>query len=157
MLEICPSIAAGRPTCEIHPLAIGGRDDPVRLVFTAAPGPAVVVALVDLGDRFRLVLNEIEVVPPPEPLPEAPGCTRRLEAEARSSATAAEAWLEAGGSHHTRLQRRARRSSSSRISPRSPGVELLVIDEKTRDSRFSERAALEPRLLPACPGALASR
>ena len=54
MLEICPSIAAGKPSCEIHPLAIGGHDDPVRLVFNASPGPAVVVSLVDLGDRFRL-------------------------------------------------------------------------------------------------------
>ena len=54
MLEVCPSIAAERPSCEIHPLSIGGREDPVRLVFTAAPGPAVVVAMLDLGDRFRL-------------------------------------------------------------------------------------------------------
>ncbi len=62
MLEVCPSIAAGRPSCEIHPLSIGGKADPVRLVFTAAPGPAVLVALLDLGDRFRLVLNEVELV-----------------------------------------------------------------------------------------------
>ena len=61
MLEICPSIAAERPSCEIHPLSIGGHDDPVRLVFTAAPGPAVVVSLVDLGDRFRLIANEVDV------------------------------------------------------------------------------------------------
>ena len=73
MLEVCPSIAAGRPSCEIHPLSIGGKADPVRLVFTAAPGPAFVVSLVDLGDRFRLVANEVEVVTPDARPPEAAG------------------------------------------------------------------------------------
>src|SRR5207237_4161771 len=72
MLEVCPSIAAGTPSLEIHPLGIGGREDPVRLVFDARPGPAVVVGLADLGDRFRLVANEIDVVPPLEPLPRLP-------------------------------------------------------------------------------------
>ena len=65
MLEVCPTIAAGTPSCEIHPLGIGGREDPVRLVFDAAPGPAVVVGLADMGERFRLVANEIDVVAPP--------------------------------------------------------------------------------------------
>ncbi len=64
MLEICPSIAAGQPSCEIHPLGIGGKEDPVRLVFDAPAGPAVNATLVDLGDRFRMVLNEVEVVNP---------------------------------------------------------------------------------------------
>ena len=72
MLEVCPSIAGGTPSCEIHPLSIGGREDPVRLVFDAAPGPATVVGLADLGDRFRLVANEIDVVTPPAPLPRLP-------------------------------------------------------------------------------------
>ena len=68
MLEVCPTIADGRPSCEIHPLSIGGRGDPVRLVFTARAGPAVNLALVDIGDRFRLLVNEVELVPPDEPL-----------------------------------------------------------------------------------------
>src|SRR5207249_10479824 len=72
MLEVCPSIAAETPSCEIHPLSIGGKADPVRLVFTATPGPAVVVALLDLGDRFRLVANEVDVVAPEAPLPRLP-------------------------------------------------------------------------------------
>src|SRR5690606_1434051 len=72
MLEVCPSIAAATPSCEIHPLSIGNREDPVRLVFDAEPGPAVVVGLAALGDRFRLVANEVDVVPPPHPLPRLP-------------------------------------------------------------------------------------
>jgi L-arabinose isomerase len=102
MLEVCPSIAAERPSCEIHPLSIGGKDDPVRLVFTAHAGDAVVASLVDLGDRFRLLVNEVEVVEPPEPLPRLP-VARALWRPRPSFATAAERWLDAGGSHHTVL------------------------------------------------------
>ena len=72
MLEVCPTIAPANPKLEIHPLGIGGKEDPVRLVFDAAPGPAVVVGMADLGDRFRLVVNEVDVVPPDEPLPKLP-------------------------------------------------------------------------------------
>jgi L-arabinose isomerase len=72
MLEVCPSLTTTRPTLEIHPLGIGGKDDPVRLVFSADPGPGVVVALSDVRDRFRLVANVVEVVPPAEPLPRLP-------------------------------------------------------------------------------------
>jgi L-arabinose isomerase len=102
MLEVCPSIAAERPSCEIHPLSIGGKDDPVRLVFTAHAGDAVVASLVDLGDRFRLLVNEVEVVEPPEPLPRLP-VARALWRPRPSFATTAERWLDAGGSHHTVL------------------------------------------------------
>ena len=72
MLEVCPTIAADRPRIEIHPLGIGGREDPVRLVFRGKPGHGFVVGLLDLGERFRLVANDIEVVPPLEPLPKLP-------------------------------------------------------------------------------------
>ena len=85
MLEICPSIAGGTPSCEIHPLSIGGREDPVRLVFDAAPGPAIVVGLADLGDRFRLVANEIDVVTPPAAAATAAGGPRGVAAAARST------------------------------------------------------------------------
>ncbi len=80
MLEVCPSIAARQPSCEIHPLSIGGREDPVRLVFTAPPGPAVAAGMLDLGDRFRLVVNEVEISSIPTricrgcPSPEPCGC-----------------------------------------------------------------------------------
>ena len=72
MLEVCPSIAAERPRCEVHPLGIGGKDDPVRLVFDAAPGPAVNTTIIDLGDRFRLVLGEVDTITPPESMPNLP-------------------------------------------------------------------------------------
>ncbi|HET9516669.1 MAG TPA: L-arabinose isomerase, partial [Actinoplanes sp.] len=102
MLEVCPSIAAGTPKLEIHPLGIGGREDPVRLVFDAEPGPAVVLGLADMGERFRLVANEIEVVPPSQPLPRLP-VARAVWKPAPDLATSAEAWLTAGGPHHTVL------------------------------------------------------
>ena len=99
MLEICPTIAAGRPSCEVHPLGIGGKEDPVRLVFDAAPGPAVNVTLIDLGDHFRLVLSEVESVAPPAALPQLP-VARAVWKPLPDLATAAAAWIRAGGSHH---------------------------------------------------------
>ncbi|KQV13911.1 MULTISPECIES: L-arabinose isomerase [unclassified Kitasatospora] len=102
MLEVCPSIAAATPSCEIHPLGIGGREDPVRLVFDAAPGPAVVVGLADMGDRFRLVANEIDVVEPAAPLPSLP-VARAVWQPRPDFRTSAEAWLAAGAPHHTVL------------------------------------------------------
>ncbi|MFL5726419.1 MAG: L-arabinose isomerase [Chloroflexota bacterium] len=102
MLEVCPSLSADRPSCEIHPLSIGGRSDPVRLVFDAAPGPAVILGLADLGDRFRLIASEVDVVESDAPLPKLP-VARAVWRPRPSLATAAEAWLTAGGPHHTAL------------------------------------------------------
>jgi L-arabinose isomerase len=130
MLEVCPSVAAGRPSCEIHPLTIGGKADPVRLVFTAAPGPAVLVGLLDLGDRFRLVLNEVELVPPPEDLPRLP-VARALWRPKPDFATAVEAWLRAGGPHHTVLCRAIGTDVFADLAEIA-GIELLVIDDTTR-------------------------
>jgi L-arabinose isomerase len=129
MLELCPSISGERPRCEIHPLSIGGRDDPVRLVFTAAPGPAVVVGLLDVGNRFRLVANEVEVVPPDEDLPRLP-VARAVWLPKPSLATAAEAWLEAGGPHHTSFSRALTMEVVSDFAEIA-GIELLAIDEHT--------------------------
>jgi L-arabinose isomerase len=130
MLEVCPSIAAGRPSCEIHPLSIGGKADPVRLVFTAAPGPAFVVSLVDLGDRFRLVANEVEVVTPAHDLPRLP-VARALWRPEPSLATAAEAWLAAGGAHHTVLCSALGTEALEDLAEIA-GLELIVIDDETR-------------------------
>ena len=100
MLEICPSLAAGKPSCEIHPLGIGGKDDPVRLVFTAPAGPAINVAMLDLGDRFRMLVNEVEAVAPEQPLPKLP-VARAFWTPRPDLKTAAAAWIYAGGPHHT--------------------------------------------------------
>jgi L-arabinose isomerase len=129
MLEVCPSIAAGRPSCEIHPLSIGNRADPVRLVFTARPGPAVVVGLLDLGERFRLVLNEVEVVRPPEDLPRLP-VARALWEPKPGLRVAAEAWLLAGGPHHTSLSTALTRTHLEDFAEMT-GIELVAIGEDT--------------------------
>jgi L-arabinose isomerase len=130
MLEVCPSIAARRPSCEIHPLSIGGRADPVRLVFTAAPGPAVVAGMLDLGDRFRLVLNEVELVEPDEDLPRLP-VARAVWKPKPDFATATEAWLRAGGPHHSVLCRAIGSEAFADLAEIA-GIELLVIDDTTR-------------------------
>ena len=135
MLEVCPSIADGRPSCEIHPLSIGGRGDPVRLVFTARTGPAVNIALVDLGDRFRLLVNEVEVVPPDEPLPKLP-VARALWRPRPDFPTAAEAWLVAGGPHHTVLSGQLDTEIVADFAEIA-GIELVVIDAETRMRDFT--------------------
>jgi len=99
MLEICPSIAAGTPTVEIHPLGIGGKEDPVRLVFNAPPGAALNASLVDLGNRFRLIVNEVTAVRPPK-LPKLPVARAVWECQPDFK-TACAAWIYAGGAHHT--------------------------------------------------------
>jgi L-arabinose isomerase len=134
MLEICPSIAAERPSCEIHPLSIGGAEDPVRLVFTAAPGPALVLSMVDLGDRFRLIANLVEVVTPAEPLPRLP-VARALWKPLPDFATAAEAWLVGGGAHHT-VYSAALDIEAIVDFAEIAGIELVVIDERTRMRDF---------------------
>ena len=135
MLEVCPSIADGRPSCEIHPLSIGGRDDPVRLVFTARSGPAVNVALVDLGDRFRLLLNEVELVQPAEALPKLP-VARALWRPKPDLSTSAEAWLLAGGPHHTVLSDQLDSEIVADFADIA-GVELVAIDDDTRMRDFT--------------------
>ncbi len=129
MLEVCPSIADGPPSCEIHPLSIGGRSDPVRLVFTARPGPGVVVGLLDLGERFRLVLDDIEVVRPPEELPRLP-VARALWAPRPGLKVAAEAWLLAGGPHHTSLSTALTRTHLEDFAEMA-GIELIAIGDGT--------------------------
>ncbi|MBS2962023.1 L-arabinose isomerase [Actinocrinis puniceicyclus] len=135
MLEVCPSIAARTPSCEIHPLGIGGREDPVRLVFDARPGPATVVGLADLGDRFRLVANEIDVVPALEPLPRLP-VARAVWSPRPDLHTSAEAWLTAGAPHHTVLTA-ALGAEELQDLAEMLGVELLVIDAGTTIRQFT--------------------
>jgi L-arabinose isomerase len=137
MLEVCPSIAASQPRCEIHPLSIGGKADPVRLVFEAPAGPAVNVALVDLGDRFRMVLNEVDVVPPAAPLERLP-VARAVWKPRPDLRTAAAAWIYAGGSHHAAFSQALAARHFEDLAAMW-GVELAAIDEGTRLREFNER------------------
>jgi L-arabinose isomerase len=136
MLEVCPSIAADTPTGEIHPLTIGGRDDPVRLVFSAAPGPAIVAGLVDLGDRFRIVANRIKLVAPAEDLPKLP-VARAIWRPQPDLTTAAEAWILAGGPHHTVLSQALTLAHVADLAEIA-GIELVAIDERTETSQLKQ-------------------
>ena len=100
MLEICESIATGKPNCEIHPLGIGGKEDPVRLVFNAGAGPALNASVVDMGNRFRLLVNEVEAVAPFAELPKLP-VARVLWKPYPNMNDGCAAWILAGGAHHT--------------------------------------------------------
>ncbi|HTF09863.1 MAG TPA: L-arabinose isomerase [Asanoa sp.] len=129
MLEVCPSIAGDRPRVEVHPLSIGGRDDPARLVFTAATGPGVVVGWADLGDRFRWVANEIDLVEPDEPLPNLP-VARAVWEPRPDFSTATEGWLTAGGPHHTVLSTAVTADEIGTLADHL-GIELVQIDAGT--------------------------
>jgi L-arabinose isomerase len=134
MLEVCPSITSSRPSLEIHPLAIGGREDPVRLRFTADPGAGVVAGLSDLGDRFRLTVNEVDLVEPDAPLPELPVACAVWEPRP-SLATSAEAWLMAGAPHHTVLSTAVGVEVLNDFADMT-ATEIAVIDADTRPRTF---------------------
>lgn len=135
MLEVCPTIAGDKPRVEIHPLGIGGRADPVRLIFTAAPAPGIVVGLCDMGGRFRLVANEIQLVDPDRPLPKLPVAHAVWEPKP-DLATSAECWLTAGGPHHTVLSTAIGAEELADLAEML-GVELLLIDGETTRRSFA--------------------
>ncbi len=130
MLEICPSIAAAKPSLEVHPLGIGGKADPVRLVFTAPDGPAVVASLVEMSDGYRLVVNEVDVVQPDAALPKLP-VARAVWLPKPSLKVAAAAWIYAGGAHHTSFSQ-ALTTEHLEDFAEIAGIELIVIDADTR-------------------------
>jgi len=134
MLEVSPALTTARPSLEIHPLGIGGKDDPVRLVFTADPGPALVVALSDQRDRFRLVANVVDNVELPAPMPKLPvgRAVWKPRPDFRTSATA---WLTAGAAHHTVMTTQVG-VEVFRDFAKMSGIELLVIDESTTIAGF---------------------
>lgn len=134
MLEVCPSLTVGTPRLEIHPLSIGDRDDPVRLVFDADNGPAVVVALSDMRDRFRLTANEVTIVGPDAELPNLP-VARAVWEPAPSFATSAECWLTAGAAHHTMMTTQLHLEVFEDFAEIA-GMELAVIDENTTTRGF---------------------
>ncbi|WP_026925043.1 L-arabinose isomerase [Glycomyces arizonensis] len=137
MLEVCPSIAAAKPTCEIHPLGIGDREDPVRLVFTAPPGPALAVGLMDLGTRMRLVANEVDAVEPEQDLPKLP-VARAVWEPRPDLATSAESWLTAGGPHHTSFTQAFGREVMEDFAEIA-GIELVTIGEGTTVGEFKQQ------------------
>jgi L-arabinose isomerase len=128
MLEICPSIAAQKPKLQVHPLGIGGKEDPARLVFTAPAGPALNASLVDLGNRFRLVVNQVRAVDPP-PTPKLPVARALWECQPNFK-TACACWIYAGGAHHTGYSY-AVTAEHLRDFSEIAGIEILVIDEGT--------------------------
>jgi L-arabinose isomerase len=136
MLEVCPSLANGKVSCEVHPLSIGGKADPVRLVFTATPGDAVVVAMTDLGNRFRLVLNEVSVVKPEAELSKLPVAHAVWEPKPDFE-TATESWLLAGAPHHTVLSQALEPEPIVDLA-RIAGVELLTIGDDTTVDQFAK-------------------
>ncbi|QUB98433.1 L-arabinose isomerase [Cellulosimicrobium cellulans] len=137
MLEICPSLTTSMPRVEIHPLGIGGKEDPVRMVFDADPGVGVVVSLADMRDRFRLTANVVDVVPPSAPLPHLP-VARAVWEPRPDFATSAEAWLTAGGAHHTVLSTAAG-IDAFEVFADIARTELLVIDESTTRRGFRDQ------------------
>ncbi len=142
MLEICPSIAAGPVRCEVHPLGIGGREDPVRLVFDGAAGPALNVSLIDLGNRFRLLVNEVEAVEITQDFPKLP-TARVLWQPQPDMEVGLQAWILAGGAHHTVYSQNLTTAHLEDLAEML-GVELVVIDKDTiirelkRDLQLSE-------------------
>ncbi len=129
MLEICESIADGKPSCEIHPLGIGGKADPVRLVFNSAPGAALNASIVDMGNRFRLLVNDVEAVKPPHDLPKLP-VARVLWKPFPDMPTGCAAWILAGGAHHTCYSQNLT-SEHLQDFAEMAGIEFVLIGKNT--------------------------
>ncbi|MDR2517612.1 MAG: L-arabinose isomerase [Spirochaetaceae bacterium] len=136
MLEVCPSIAAGKPRVEVHPLGIGGKADPARLVFDGAPGPAVLATLISLGDRFRMIVNEVEGIAIENAMPRLP-VARALWRPKPSLAGAAEAWILAGGTHHA-VYAPALSAEYFRDWAEIMDIECVLIDGNTESGRFAD-------------------
>lgn len=141
MLEVCPSLTTARPKLEIHALGIGDREDPVRLVFDADPGPALVIAMSDMRERFRLTMNVVENIPADEPLPNLP-VARAVWIPEPDFATSAECWLTAGAAHHTVMTTSTTREMWEDLADIA-GMELAVIDSETTTRGFARERRLE--------------
>jgi L-arabinose isomerase len=130
MLEVCPTIANARPRLEIFPLSIGGKADPVRLIFDTRIGPALNVSMMDMGNRFRMVVNEVEVVQLEDPLPRLP-VARALWVPKPNLKVAAEGWILAGGAHHTGFSQ-ALTTAHMQDFAEIAHMEFLLIDADTK-------------------------
>jgi L-arabinose isomerase len=130
MLEVCASIAKGRASIAVHPLSIGGKADPARLVFDVEDGDALNASLIDLGDRFRMIVNDVKVVAPDEPLPNLP-VARVMWMPQPSLETAAAAWILAGGAHHTAFSQSVTGDHLEDFAEMAQ-IELLRINDETK-------------------------
>ena len=137
MLEICESIADAKPSCEIHPLGIGGKADPVRLVFNSAPGPALNASMIDMGNRFRLLVNEVIAVAPMQSMPKLP-VARVLWKPYPNMHTGCAAWILAGGAHHTCYSQNLTTEHLTDFAEMA-GIELVLIDKDTRIHEFKNQ------------------
>ena len=136
MLEVCESVAQGKPVLESHPLSIGGKEDPPRLIFNAPAGPALNASLIDLGNRFRMIVNEVEVVEPDAPLPKLP-VARALWIPQPNLEIAAQSWILAGGAHHTGFSQ-AITSEYIEDFCEMANIEMVKIDSDTKISDFKK-------------------
>lgn len=136
MLEVCPTIADAKPTLEVHPLGIGDKADPVRLVFNVAAGPAINATIVDMGNRFRMIVNAVDVVAPDAPLPKLP-VARALWVPRPNLQVAAASWIYAGGAHHTGFSQNVTAQTLEDFAEMA-GIEYLLIDQETKLSAFKK-------------------
>jgi len=134
MLEVCPSIADVKPAIKVSPLTMGNREDPARLVFTSKPGKGVATSLVDLGNRFRLLINEVECLPQDIPMPKLPVATAFWKPEP-SLEVGAEAWILAGGAHHTAFSYDVTAEQMGDWAA-AMGIEAVYIDKDTTIRNF---------------------
>jgi L-arabinose isomerase len=136
MLEVCASIAEETPSLEMHPLGIGGKSDPARLVFNVPNAPAVNASVIDLGNRFRMLVNPVEVVPPDAPLPKLP-VARVVWVPQPNLKVAAAAWILAGGAHHTSFSQAVTVEQLEDFASMAD-IEMVLIDKDTDLSEFKK-------------------
>lgn len=136
MLEVCSSIASGKPSLEVHPLGIGGKADPVRVVFKVAPGAGLNASLIDMGNRFRMIVNTVDVVKPDADLPKLP-VARVVWVPKPNLKVGAAAWILAGGAHHTGFSMALTVEHMEDFTEMA-GIEYLCIDENTKISELKK-------------------
>jgi L-arabinose isomerase len=135
MLEICPTIAESKPKIEVHPLGIGGKEAPARMVFNVPEGKGINASLIDMGGRMRMIINTVKVIKP-EPLPKLP-VARALLVPDPDLETSATAWILAGGAHHTSFSMALNTEYMEDLADMF-GIELMIIDKKTTISEFKK-------------------
>jgi L-arabinose isomerase len=137
MLEICPTIADGKPSLQVHPLGIGGKADPARLVFNTPAGPALNASLIDMGNRFRLLVNEVEAIAPEQPMPKLP-VAQALWVPKPNFEDACACWICAGGAHHTGFSQAVTTEMLEDFAEIA-GIELVVIDGAANVRDFKQQ------------------